>query len=67
VEDELNDLFCEPTSQLPHENREAAQARGSGGEWFTRTQSAVTITFRVKPDRRSVVTHVDPTHERRLR
>jgi hypothetical protein len=67
VEDpELNDL-CQSTSQLPQENREPDQARGSGGEWFTRTQSAVRITFRVKPDRRAIVTHVDPAHERRLR
>jgi hypothetical protein len=64
VEDpELNDLFC----QLPHENREPDEARGSGGEWFTRAQSAPRVTFRVKPDRRTIVTHVDPAHERRLR
>jgi hypothetical protein len=65
VEDpELNNLFCQPTS---HENREPDQARGSGGEWFTRAQSALRVTFRVKPDRRAIVTHVDPAHERRRR
>ena len=64
---ELNDLFCQPTSQLPHENREPDEARGSGGEWFSRAQSAPRVTFRVKPDRRTIVTHVDPAHERRLR
>ena len=68
VEDpELDDLFCQPTSHLPHENREPDQARGSGGEWFTRAQSALRVTFRVKPDRRTIVTDVDPAHERRLR
>lgn len=63
---ELDDLSC-ATGQLDRENRQSDRARGSDRERVARTHSGLGITFRVKRDRRSVVTHVDPAHERRRR
>jgi len=67
VEDpELDDLWC-TTCQQGRENHQSGHARRADREWITRTHSGPAITFRLKPDRRLVVTRVDPAYERRRR
>ena len=64
----LDDLCREAPSQMTHESRHSGRAPGAGLERSNRSQhGGFTITLRVKPDRRSVLTYVDPEHERRRR
>jgi hypothetical protein len=65
---ELGDLFREAPSQLAQDNFQPDSGDGRGRRRFTRTHgSGFAVTLRVKPDRRSVVTYVDPRLERRRR
>jgi hypothetical protein len=65
---ELGDLFREAPSQLAQDNFQPDSGDGRGRRRFTRTHgSGFAVTLRVKPDRRSVVTYVDPSFERRRR
>lgn len=65
---EVDDLFREAPSHAARESRHSGRAPGVARERSIRTQhGGFTITLRVKPDRRSVVTPVDPEHERRRR
>jgi hypothetical protein len=68
VEDpELDDLFRE-ASHMTDESRHSGRAPGAGRFRLIRAQhGGCTITLRIKPDRRSVVTRVDPEYERRRR
>ena len=68
IEDrELDDLFRDDQPQMAHESRQSGRMTGGGHERSSnRTRhGGFTITFRIKPDRRRVVTPVDPAHERR--
>jgi hypothetical protein len=61
----LEALFRETPSHVPQENCQS-DADGLGGESFSRPfDSQLTVSFRVKPDRRSVVTCLYSGLERR--
>ena len=64
---ELDDLFRDELAEMAHESRQSGRASGAGHERSSyRTQhGGVTITLRIKPDRRCLVTPVDPANERR--
>lgn len=65
---ELHDLCREAPSQMAHEGRHSGRAPGAGRERGTESQhGGFTIALRVKPDRRLLLTFVDPEHERRRR
>jgi hypothetical protein len=65
VEDpELDALFRETSSQVTRERCLADDAVGPRGE---QPELRASITLRLKPDRRSVVTRIDPALERRRR
>jgi hypothetical protein len=67
VEDpELDALFREMPSQMARESCQTDDALGPRDESL-RTERRVSITLRLKPDRRSVVTCIDPGLERRRR
>ena len=67
IEDpELYDSWEAP-SRMTHESRHSGRAPGGLERSQRRQHGGFTITLRVKPDRRSVLTHVDPEHERRRR
>ena len=56
---ELNDLCREAPSRMAHKSRHSGRAPGAGREHGTRSQhGGFTITLRVKPDRRSLLTFV---------
>jgi len=66
-DDELDALFRETPSQVSQENYQL-DADGPSRQRFTRAyDSGLTVTLRVKPDRRSVVTCAHPGLERRSR
>jgi hypothetical protein len=68
IEDpELDDLFRDDHPEMAHESRQSGRAPGAGHERASyRTQhGGITITLRIKPDRRRLVTPVDPASERR--
>jgi hypothetical protein len=64
---ELDDLFRDDHSEMAHERRHAGRTTGDGHERSSnRTRhGGFTITLRIKPDRRCLVTQVDPASERR--
>jgi hypothetical protein len=65
VEDpELDALFRETPFQIARESCQADNARSPRDE---RSEDRSSITLRLKPDRRSVVTWIDPGRERRRR
>ena len=63
----LEDLFRDDHPEMAHESRQSGRGTGAGHERsFNRTRhGGFTATFRIKPDRRCVVTPVDPANERR--
>ncbi len=65
---ELDDWCRETTRRIVHEIYQVADAGGPCPEPGNRPdECGLTITLRLKVDRRSVVTHVDAEHERRRR
>jgi hypothetical protein len=65
---ELDDSTRETTRRILHEIYQLADAGGPCLEPRTRPdERGLTITLRLKRDRRSVVTHVAAEHERRRR
>jgi hypothetical protein len=67
IEDrELDDLFRDNHPEMAHESRQSGRT-GAGHERASyRTQhGGMTITLRIKPDRRRLVIPVDPANERR--
>jgi hypothetical protein len=67
IEDsELDDLFQDDHSEMAHERRHAG-GTGDGHERSSnRTRhGGFTVTLRIKPDRRCLVTPIDPASERR--
>jgi hypothetical protein len=70
VEDsELDDLFRDDHAEMAHESRHAGRTSGAGHEGSSRQtrHGGLTVTLRIKLDRRCLVTHVDPASERRRR
>jgi hypothetical protein len=70
IEDpELDDLFRDDHSEMAHERRYAGRTTGDGHERSSnRTRhGGFTVTLRIKPDRRRLVTPIDPASERRHR
>lgn len=69
IEDpELGALFRDDHPEMAYESRQAGRATGAGHERSYRTQhGGGAVTLRIKPDRRCVVTPVDPADERRRR
>jgi hypothetical protein len=68
IEDsELDDLFRDDHSEMAHECRHAGRTTGDAHERSSKgtRHGGFTITFRIKPDRRCVVTPIDPASERR--
>jgi hypothetical protein len=68
IEDpELDDLFRDDHSEMAYESRHARRTTGDGHERSSnRTRhGGFIITLRIKPDRRCLVTQVDPESERR--
>ena len=68
IEDpELDHLFRDDDSEMPHESRDAGRAPGDGHERpSNRSRHAgFSVTLRIKPDRRCLVTQLDPASERR--
>jgi len=65
----MDELFRDDPPQLAHESRQSGRTTGGGHERSPyRTQhGGFTITLRVKPDRRCLITRVDPANERRRR
>jgi hypothetical protein len=64
---ELDDLFREDHPDGSHESRQSGR-RTTGGshERSYRTQhGGVTVSLRIKPDRRRLITRVEPVNERR--
>jgi hypothetical protein len=64
-----HDLFHDDHSGMTHESRHAVRSEGDEYERSSnRTpRGGSTITLRIKPDRRCLVTQVDPASERRQR
>jgi hypothetical protein len=64
---ELDALFLDDHLKGTHERRQSGRTMGAGDDRLScRLQhGGVTITLRIKPDRRRVVTRVDPENERR--
>jgi hypothetical protein len=70
IEDpELDNLLRDDGAEMAHERRHAGHTTGDGLERSSnRTRhDGFTVTLRIKPDRRRLVTHVDPASERRRR
>ena len=70
IEDpELDPLFPESPPEMAHEIRLAGRAVGHRQERSSNEirHGGATITLRPKPDRRRLVTPVDPANERRRR
>lgn len=68
IEDrELHQLFQESNPEMAHESRLAGRASGHRRERSSNEirHGGATITLRVKPDRRCLITRVDPANERR--
>jgi hypothetical protein len=68
IEDETDELFRDDRPQIAHETRQAGRMAGAHERSSNRTRhGGFTITLRVKPDRRCLITRVDPANERRRR
>ena len=70
IEDrESDELFPDDHPEMTHESRQSGRGTGAVHERSSnRTRhGGFTTTFRIKPDRRCVVTPVDPANERRRR
>jgi hypothetical protein len=70
IEDlEMAELFRNDPPQMAHESRLAGRAAGHRQERSSNEirHGGFTITLRIKPDRRCLVTRVDPANERRRR
>ena len=68
IEDpELDHLFRDDHSEMPHESRHAGRTPSDGHEPSSnRTRhGGFTVTLRIKPDRRRLVSPIDPASERR--
>jgi hypothetical protein len=67
IEDpELDALFRDDHPEMAYESRQAGRATGAGHERSYRTQhGGGAVTLRIKPDRRCLVSRVDPANERR--
>jgi hypothetical protein len=65
---ELDDLFRDDHSEMAHERRHAGRTTGGEGRERSSTRTrhgGFTVTLRIKPDRRCLVTKFDPASERR--
>lgn len=69
IEDpEMDKLFRDDPPQIAYETRQAGRTAGAHEGSFNRTRhGGFTITLRIKPDRRCLITRVDPANERRRR
>ena len=70
IEDpEMDELFLDDRPQMAHETRQAGRAAGhrQGRSSNEIRHGGFTITLRIKPDRRCLITRVDPANERRRR
>lgn len=67
IEDpEMDEPFLDDRPQMAHDTPQAGRTAGAHEQAFNRTRHGrLTITLRVKPDRRCVITRVDPANERR--
>jgi len=68
IEDpEPDHLFRDDHPEMPHESRHAGRTPGDGHERSSnRTRhGGFAVTLRIKPDRRCLVTPIDPASERR--
>ena len=68
-DNELAHLRHEEGCEMAHESRRSGRATSAAGERScARTAHGdIRVTLRIKPDRRCLVTHVDPASERRRR
>ena len=64
---EVDDLFRDDHAEMAHESRQSGRMASGGRERSSnRTRhGGFTITLRIKPDRRCLVTPIDPASERR--
>jgi hypothetical protein len=68
IEDpEMDELFRDARPQMARESRLAGWAAGQERSSNEIGHGGFTITLRIKPDRRCLVTRVDPANERRRR
>ena len=66
---EADDLFRDNPADMAHESRQSGRMPSGGHDRpSNRTRhGGFTPLLRIKPDRRCLVTHVDPASERRRR